>query len=111
MPLILPQWSSFTGVTSNFSLEVDTLPLNIYMTAHWDLLVYSPSEGFAVRSEVDLFVKGGTYKYVEHSMMGDLSIILYEIDFVGDQDSVNFIFTSRYSGLVDIQLAKSGLSS
>ena len=98
------------GITIATPTVVDQVSMpGRYRVVKWLLLIADEAHNLGVSSEINAFMRGGVIEFTEYAIMGDANAIQYEIDFVVDGDVVRMMFTSHYSGVLNVNTMKIGM--
>lgn len=118
-PLLLasPPGAAF-GSASN---RVDRIPQGVPTTldrvavpatslaVKWLLFLADRETGLALSSEINALRRGGQVWFTEYAVLGDSSLLLYDLDVSDDGDSLRLVLTSRHDGLLDARTARIGV--
>ena len=100
------------GISKDISTAVDrvTMPGH-YRVVKWLLLLSDETTGVAVTSEIKAFRRGTEIWFTEYAILGDASIIPYDLDVAEDGDAVQLMVTSHYDGVLTARTMKIGIFS
>ncbi|OSM07660.1 hypothetical protein [Magnetofaba australis] len=117
-PLVLavPGWpfgpnpNRVDGIVRNTPFEIDrvTMP-SYYRVVKWLFLLSDEENDLAVTSEIKALRRGDNVHFMEYAIMGDSSVIPYDLDVIEDGSAVRLIINSRYEGVLSARTSKIGV--
>ena len=118
-PLVLaiPGWpfgpnpNKTKGLKKGVPTVVDTVTMpSYYRVVQWLFLIEDEENHLAVTSTIKCILMGGNIHYLEYAIIGDSSILPYDLDAILEEDQVHLVITSGYEqGDLTVRTAKIGI--
>lgn len=118
-PLVLaiPGWpfgpnpNKTNGLKKGVATVVDTVTMpSYYRVAQWFFLIEDEESHLAVTSTIKCIVMNGNIHYLEYAVIGDSSLLPYDLDAILEGDKVHLIITSGYEqGDLTVRTSKIGI--
>jgi len=100
------------GIVQDIPTEVDQVEMPAtYQVIKWLFLISDVENDLIVTSEIKAMRRGGDIWFTEYAIMGDSTLLHYDLDVVDDGTAVRLVITNRTSGVLTTRTVRLGIFS